>query len=309
MKKFIKKMVALCAIVVVFLIVLFVKSNSEPYRSILARITNAEEYDRESAEEILPYIDQAKTGESKYTKLIIGDSVCHQIFNSFQKYNDVYNTLGSNQAITMAGQYLLAKEFIVSHSEVTDIILILRNLNSGINLEGYTYQYFVIPFTEADLMNEIITRTKIDLEEIYGSFWMKPEVVSFVDYSPIAKKIYLNSLSVNNYDGMQLSFDYLSLIIDMCEQRDISFHLLHAPMPETTKTVMEEQFERVYAACTDEKLRPYIEQFYETVTYYPDEYFSDGIHFGIEYSDGENLKTYIMGLMDKNSDLADFKMY
>ncbi|MCM1125266.1 MAG: hypothetical protein NC429_02210 [Lachnospiraceae bacterium] len=308
MRKFIKKTMLLCTFTTIFLLFFFCKSNCEPYRSILAKAGNAEEYDRGSAMEILPYIDQARAKDSEYTKLIIGDSVCHQIFNSFQKYNDVYNTLGSNQAITMAGQYLLMKEFVENHPRTTNITLVARSLNSGIGLEGYTYQYLIIPFTEAGMLGEMTMETLSDLEEIYGGFWLKPAVVSFIDYSPIVKKIYLNSLSTNDCDGQQFSFDYLVLMLDICEQNDIEFHLLHAPMPESAREAVEQQFANIYEKCTDKRLLPYMEQFYESVTYYPDEYFSDGIHFGTEYNNEEDLKTYINGLVNKDSSLTDFKV-
>lgn len=308
MKRYCLKGLLLIIIVCVLAGTAFLLSAKEPFRTILMYATNSEEYDNEPSEEIISYIREVQEN-SDYTKLIVGDSVCHQLFISFQKYNEVYCTVGSNQAVTMIGHYLLIREFLESHPQTTDVYLVLSSVTgTGLDSGELAYQYLVIPFSETGLLQNVSEQTKEDLKYKYGEFFTKPEVIQFINHSPVAKKLYLNSYTNVEYDSIIMSFEYFGLIMKLCKERDINLYLLHSPMQESSREIMQQERERNLAACTSDSMRYYIERYYESIVYYPDSFFSDGVHFGPDYREEFQLAGYVRTMMEKEQTLSDFAL-
>lgn len=151
------------------------KSRNTQIRGIMLSLQQIQRNGNEPSKEIIPYIREVQKN-SDYTKLVVGDSVCCQLFNSFQKYNKVYCAVGSNQAITMIGHYLFIREFLESHSEATDVYLVLCSMTgSGLDNGKLAYQYLVTPFSEAGLLQNVSDQTKEDLEYKYGEFFTRPK--------------------------------------------------------------------------------------------------------------------------------------
>jgi len=306
MKRFIKKVGIIAVLLLIIGTGIILSSASAQYRNFWSVITNSDAYDDSPTKEIVPYILKAQQKNNEYTKLIIGDSVCHQIFNGFQNENEEYATIGSNQAITIVGQYLLAHEFVQNHSDTTDVYLIVTSLTgSGFSNAGYCYQYFVIPFSKENVIGTIDPITKEGLSNIFGVFYTNRYFIELIDHSNFCRKLYLNSLSNNGYADVAQSYLYLKKLADLCNENGIEFHLLHAPMEESTKSAVEDEMNKEIEACQDRELLPYLKAYYNSVTYYPDSFFKDGIHFKDEYSSKEQLIYYIHN-MQKNSQLQGF---
>lgn len=306
MKRYCLKGLLFIIIVCVLAGTAFLLSAKEPFRTILMYATNSEEYDNEPSEEIIPYIREVQEN-SDYTKLIVGDSVCRQLFNPFQKYNEVYCTVGSNQAITMIGHYLLIREFLESHPQTTDVYLVLNSMTgTGLDHGELAYQYLVTPFSETGLLQNVSEQTKEDLIYKYGEFFTKPEVIQFIDHSPVAKKLFLNSYTNVDYDNVTMSFEYFDMIMKLCKERGVKLHLLHSPMQESSREMMQQERERNLAACTSDSMRQYIESYYDSIVYYPDSFFSDGVHFGPDYREEFQLAGYVRTMMEKEQTLSDF---
>ena len=306
MKRFVFKEIFLIIIVGTLAVAAFMLSGWEPFRTILMYATNSKEYGRGPTEEIVPYIREVQK-DSDYTKLIVGDSVCRQLFNPFQKYNKVYCTVGSNRAITMIGQYLLIREFLENHQETTDVYLVLSSMtDSGLDDGELAYQYFVIPFSETGLLQNISEQTKENLKYKYGEFFIRQEVIQFIDYSPVAKKLFLNTFDNDDCDDITISFEYFDMIMKLCEDNTVNLHLLHCPMKESSLEMMMQQKENDLKACINDSMRCYIEAYYDSIVYYPDSYFSDGIHFGPDYREEHQLTKYLRDMMEKERTLSDF---
>lgn len=222
MKKFTWKLLGFIAVFGIILYGFAVLSFRESYSEFFTKVTNSSAYNNEPTKEIMPYLDSAGNDEDTYSKLIIGDSVCHQMMNPFQEYNDTYAILGNNAATTMVGQYLLAEKFIKSHPETTDVYLILRSFPGGrFSTAGRTYQYLVIPFTLEGSLEEIDDNTAEQLKEIYGEVFLKHTVIEKFDQSALLKKIYLNSLGNIHCDDMVIGMQYLEKLGELCTGQGI----------------------------------------------------------------------------------------
>ena len=126
MKKFYGKVLLFILLEVVVLIGIDFLSMTDTFRMPLAYLTNSEEYvtTNVGAAEIIPYINKVQE-QSDATKLLVGDSVCAQMYNGLQQYNEDVCIVGSNAAITLSGQYILIHQFLENHEQATDVYLIL----------------------------------------------------------------------------------------------------------------------------------------------------------------------------------------
>lgn len=309
MKKFVWKFIGFIIAFGMILSGLAAMSFRGSYSGFFAKVTNSAAYNNEPTREIMPYLDSAENGEDMYSKLIIGDSVCHQMMNPFQEYNDTYAILGNNAAITMVGQYLLAEKFIKNHLETTDVYLILRSFpGGGFSMTGWTYQYLVIPFTLDGSLGGIDKNTTEKLEEIYGKAFLEKEVIEKLDQSAPLKKLYLNSLGNIYGDDVVIGIQYLEKLNELCSERNITLHLLHAPVSENVREEISAEQEKVFTYNCSEGVRCLLQGFYDSITYYPADEFRDGIHFTKEKGSLENLRGYIHDLQNRCGELTDLKL-
>ncbi len=258
---------------------------------------NADEYNNSPTLEITPIIEDASNSTCGYSKVIVGDSVCKQIFNRFQSQNEEYCTLGSNAAISIVGDFLLAQTFLNTHENVTDVYLCLRSLTgSGVGYVPYSYQYLVIPFGKMGLLDEIDDATWTDMKQVYGSLFLQPQMIRFLDASNIARKLYINKEHYSSINEMEIAIRQLERLQKMTMERGIAIHVIHAPVSEQAIDDITSEKENFYATCEDEVLCELMQKFYNDILYYPDDYFQDGVHFGEYYASdafvGEVIELY-----------------
>lgn len=258
MTKLIRKSLLLCVIVGVILLLFFVLSAKDSYREKVALWTMSGEYPAGKGE-TEGYIDHVQEQNSD-TKLILGDSVCNQMFNHLQEYNDDYCIVGNNRGLTMVGQYLLLNEFLKAHENVTDVYVIvgLDALESKIDIT-YGYQYVVVPFTRIGALNNLEKETIDEMSDLFGAWALQPEVAKIIGDSNPARKLYLNYLKEKYGEETPTHAEYgelsdttilyLTKMHEMCEARNIALHLLPDPLADNDlrheqKQLLKEEFER-----------------------------------------------------------------
>ena len=287
---------------------LFLMAGTNRFRIVAAYIANADEYTAQTAtKEIMPCIEKVQTSDS-YTKLVVGDSVCGQIFNGFQEYNEDFSLTGSNDAITIPGQYLLITEFLKSHPNATDVYLVTRSFSgNGFQYEPWAYQYLVIPFSEAGLLQNLDDETLNDMGDIFGDIFMIPRVIEEVDQNPILSKIYINSLDGNSYDNNNLTIQYLKKLIDVCDSNGVTFHMVHAPVAMSAEAYVSSERDNILNLISGTDLEAYVTAYYDSTIYYDDSVFSDGIHFNRELYNNDALAEVIRDMSDKIPELSTIK--
>ncbi len=293
---------------VVILLLVDLVSLSKRGDEVLGRIFFSTGYKELGSSEICPAIISTEKANG-YTKLIIGDSVCHQVFNGFQEENADYLFLGTNQAITIDGQYILAKSFIVNHENVSDIYLIVLPTSfKGDSCSELSYSYLVEPFGKMGKLDYLSEDTIKRMKDYYGSIFLKKSIIRFVDGSSINNKLFLfhnqkkHSNEISSYKALsdEARF-YIIRLWEECENEGIEFHILSSPICRSLAN--EASIDELYGEIRNTDLEPIFEKYFLSISYYPQELFSDGIHFKQEYATKDNLKTYIYDLQKKSGEL------
>ena len=309
MKKFIGKAILFCGLFVFLLLGVCALATVPSFKPFLADVTNTSDYIENTAvKEILPAIDSVETQDGK-TKLIIGDSVCFRLFDWYRKENPDYCIAPTNRGVGMSGQYILAEVFLENHPEATDVYLVIT---TNTLITGYEtihgYQYAVQPFLERGHLQRLDDDTLDEMKATYGAFVTNEKMLRFVDESPILKKAYFNVL--NEYFAKNVKMEiphvvehYIVKMHELCEEKGVTMHLLPSPIPDSKeRRELEVDLEKLYH---ETEIYPLFPEYYENLTYYPAEYFSDGIHPDL---DSEGTCGLIHDIQEKNEVLEDFQL-
>lgn len=307
MKKFILKAVLFAGLFGLLFFGVCVWSTFPACKPFWAQVTNTTDYIENTAvKEILPAIEAVSHKDGK-TKLIIGDSVCYRMFDRSREKNEDYCIAATNRGLGMSGQYILGRIFLENHPEATDIYLIIT---TNTLITGYEtvhgYQYAVQPFVLTGYIDYLDEKTLDEMKKTYGSFVLNKQMLTFVDESPVAKKLYLNLL--NTYFSKSVKMEIpdtvernIIRLAELCESRGVTLHLLPAPIPDTQqRRELEDELEILYEKT---KLYERYPDYYKNLTYYPEEYFSDGIHPDL---DEEGMAGLILDIQTKNDTMKDF---
>lgn len=291
MGKLFKKSLLLSGILFALILSMLLLSAKSPYREKMAYWTMSEDYPAGEGE-VEAYIQSVRT-EKDYTKLILGDSVCNQLFNNLQEYNGEYCIVGNNRGLTMAGQYLLMNEFLNTHENVTDVYLIvgLDALESEIDIT-YGYQYVVVPFSRIGVLDELEDETLDEMADTYGTLFLNPTVAVTIGDSSVARKLYLNYLkqkyatenptAVTYGNLSDTTVLYLNKMYEMCDSKGIALHLLPDPLADTE--YRREQADLLLTQFEETGLKERFPEYFSMIQYYPLKQFVDGVHFGEGYN-------------------------
>lgn len=273
-------------------------SMLDDWRLFFAERTNSIDYisGNVGPDEIKPYIDKVRKKDGT-TKLIIGDSVCNQMYDNLQKYNPDFTMAGTNGAITMAGQYILAKLYLDNHPDATDVFLIVIPSSFGVTFDTERgYLYAVMPFVETNTIQYLEDDTLSIIGSVYGKFFTRSDVVNAIDKSAINRKLYLNTLKRYRPDypteDFQLAEKYVTKINKICLEHNVRFHLYPGPFSEYAKAKYGD-YEQWYSNSVLGSINP---RYYDMVYYYPDEQSEDGYHFSGDYNDQKYFNDLIMNM-------------
>lgn len=307
MKRFTKKLIAFLGIFAAVLLALDLLSATERFRGAFAVLTDSSGYEEEAEREVSAYLAKSRMPGS-YTKLLVGDSVCAQMTEAFFDCNQQYCLVGNNRALTMAGEYLLVKEFLETHENVSEVWLMAGPdlLQTSIDAT-YSYSYVVLPFLQADLLDELDEETAEEMEETFGSLFLKKPVAELNAGSAVNRKLYLNYVKEreealekgesreNQTVGMSdLAERYLRKIYELCDAQGVACYLIPDPLADTpARRKQVEQIRQDFETRGLERLFP---DYFSEITYYPADQFSDGIHFGRPYNTKEVYREKLIEL-------------
>lgn len=308
MRKFLLKGFLFVAIIFCICTFILFLSVKEPTRTIFAGWTESETF--MDSNEMLPYFERAVKQDGT-TQLVIGDSICRQMFSGLSEYNPQTSILATNAALMITGQYLLAEEYLKSHPEATDVFLVMHPLTITRTFDTeWGYRYAAMTYVETDTLRFLDENTVEAMESVYGSFFMRKNVVRLIEDSPVCRKLYLSYINFNGEDYVQDSFfeiadQYIKKLYDLCEENGAELHLYSSPVSEYYR----EQMEELSVEYGETWMSSQYPDYFDDILYYPSEWTEDMSHFSGEYAERGRLNEIIERAYEETELLEKLKLY
>ena len=263
------------------------------------KVTNDQ---RQVAFEVYDAVDRAGVNEG-YTGLVLGDSVARQVFQpKYQDESDDICYLATNQAVTTVGNFMLLERFIENNPQLEDVYYVARpdSIMGNVNFI-YTYSYFVTPLYNESMRQYLEPETREEIEVIFGRFWARREFPKWLLAKyPKLLDIYQNDcrniLQFRKWTGDAEEADmaalYLGKMKAVCDEKNINFHLLSAPLPEGYQYSFEEMEERLDFEGKEELIR----ECADSIIYVQKDELVDGVHMSDSFleKNREGIKERIM---------------
>jgi len=292
MKKLVGKCVIFSVLIMALCIGFLLLSVKEPFRPILAKLANCGDYMDDSG--MLPVFDKARQQDGT-TQLVIGDSICRQMFAPLEGYNPEKSILAANAALMMPGQYLLAREYLQNHPETTDVFLVMHplTLTRTFDME-WGYRYAAMTYVETDTYQYLDESTRSAMEGAYGAFFLREDTVWMIENSPICRKLGLNYLNTHGkpYEQghpFEIADLYVERLYNLCRESGVRLHLYSSPVAEYYR----EEMAALAADYGETRMSNLFPDYMEDIWYYPNEWTEDMSHFSGEYAQREKLNGII----------------
>lgn len=234
------------------------------------------------------YVSLHKSVIKKKVKvLLIGDSVGEQLYDN-RTYNDEVYSLTTNQAISMAGYYILLKKFTDTNYDQLpqEVILILHPETFTNNLDQkFTFHYFLKPFYKQE-NRALLTQNCIkQIKKIpFNSFSQLPFIVSTnwaPDYQPPKDTSYRLISPISN--------EYLVKMSALCAKKHIVFRLYSPPVKASSRNQIA-RYAAGQGECIKCDLSTEFKSYFDNIEYLADTLFQDQIHFKKQYIPVDILK-------------------
>jgi len=215
-------------------------------------------------------IEKSKT-KNKAKILLLGDSVGGQLFPNNQQFDNI-NSLATNQAISMAGQYFLLKNYLSVGNTIDKLVMLFAPDTFKNNLnQVYTYHYFLKPFYNSNYFPLYTSTVYKQIEKIpYHQFVYLPHI-KIRSWAPDFKP----SDPVITSPLSPISAEYLSKIKNLSIQHN--FELIILPTPVSIKR--QEELKGVNIdGFSKYNFSQELEYYFTNIIYLDDSEFIDGIH-------------------------------
>lgn len=289
LKKLFCRGMVFCAIVLFVCAGAVFLSTQDSCKQLMAEWTDSEDFMEGNA--MLSYFDRARQQDGT-RQLLIGDSICNQMFIGVGEHNPHMSMLTTNAAFMITGQYLLAEEYLKHHPDATDVFLVMHPLPLTRTFDTeWSYRYGVMTYVEAGVMDLLDENTQEAMAGVYGRLFMKKELVELVENSPVVRKLYLSYINFNREDYVQnspfeIADQYVKKLYELCRERGVTLHLYSSPVSESFREQVAALSEEYDETWMSEKFPEY----FDDILYYPDAWSQDLSHFSGKYASPEMLK-------------------
>lgn len=223
-----------------------------------------------AGDEIYIAISKSKQ-KNKSRKVLFGDSVGRQLFDC-KKQSDSLNSLASNQSISMAGQYMLFRNYLEAGNDVDTAFFLMRPFSFWNNLDQvYTYHYFLKPFYNDEFRGDLTPLAETQIRKI--------PFYRFCRYPPILTSNWAPDYTTQAPEGFTflspLSVEYLQKIRDLAAQKNVTLVFLPTPVSDRfSKELKAIDRSEISRNGLDDVFKGYLEK----VIVLSDDHFSDGSH-------------------------------
>ncbi len=259
MKKFIKN-------ILLFIIIFPIPFYIRPLYLLIG-----EKYKETVSGSVVYHVIKKSKQKNKSKKLILGDSVGEQLFSSATN-NDTINSLTSQQAIGMVGQYILLNNYLKAGNKIDTAYVLFRPFSFKDNLDQvFTYHYFLKPFF-IDEYKALLTKTAHkQIAKIPYKFFCREPYVLTTNWAP-------NFESKDKIDYTFLSpisVEYLIKMKDLSNKHNFKLIALPTPMNENYRDSVQKINK---AEISKHNLNAVFANYFEKIIYLNDSLFADSVH-------------------------------
>lgn len=221
--------------------------------------------------EVYKAIEKSKKKKKK-KKILIGDSIANQMFfvDSTEKENFSY--IATNQAISMAGQFILINNLIESGNKIDTLWIIFSPFSFSNNLDQkFTYHYFIKPFYTDQNIDLFTENTLLQIKKIPYVYLKNNPFVLTSNWAPG-----FVSNDINNFSFLSpTSKDYLQKIKELSVKFNFKIKIISPPLNIKNKPLIEKMnMEEITNNHFDELFEGYIDH----IIYLEEKCFIDGVH-------------------------------
>lgn len=209
--------------------------------------------------------------KSKTKKLLIGDSVCNQLFSNIT-HNDSINSLACNQAISMVGHFILLNNYLLAGNQLDTVYMIFTPYSFLNNLDQlYTYHYFLKPFYNKEY-RPLFTKTVINqIHKIPFYFICRDPIILTSNWAPTFK----SKEDVNYTFLSPISVEYLAKIKELSIKYNFRLIILPTPTKISNKIYIEKiNRNEIIGTGLDNEFKNY----FKNIIYVNDTNFTDNVH-------------------------------
>ena len=213
--------------------------------------------------------------------IILGDSVAHQIFKSSMGIKDSFYDLTTNQAVSLAGQYILIKNAIDNNTSIKEVYLIYHPRSFSNDLDQiWTFDYFVKPFYNfkdrkyfSQSVIKHLENIKLYKMAIFPIIKVIPNFPS-LDYSR-----FISNSSKNRSFLSNTSVEYLIKIEEACKDKGINFKVIACPVRESSI----DDYSTFKKQINDNGLQGIFKDYFKEMVISEDNLYIDDFHLKKDY--------------------------
>lgn len=223
--------------------------------------------------EVMQAIKNSKS-ESGKRLLILGDSVCNQLYPSSDKYPDAVS-LACNRAVTMAGHFFLMNNYFqANESSLPErVVLVCSPSALQSDLDKFAFQYFLKPFFKKEykpLFNDLLWKRIHQIPHFRLAAW------PFIRISN-----YSFGYNLDSEEGYALvsplNHSYLEAMQELAASHQVDFQLFCAPARAGKRTEILSSIDK--GVENNELDGSLLSTYKNTLAFYPDSLFVDDHHF------------------------------
>ena len=210
-------------------------------------------------------------------RLILGDSTGRLFYPVWQDYDSMVS-LACNQAVTMAGQYFLLKNYLETNADNLpgQIVLIYTPFSLSNDVDKYAYQYFLKPFPPSEYQSLYTKHLKERIESIpfyWTANWPFIQTSGYTPRFAVPDEEIATPLS-------ELTYEYLIRIDSLAKKYNIPWEMCSTPVRDDRA----QEVEQIISALEQKTgvLAPVMQNYIQSIRYYPAEYFQDATHLRLE---------------------------